>query len=325
MNKLFLAFLALKSIVAYTIRPAVVEFSDFTQRYNKTYSADEYDLRYDIFRNNLERIRTHNEKDLSWKLGINQFADLTSDEFRMRYLGFKKPLENNNIPRLTDYSLKNLRDLPKEVDWRKKNVVNPVKDQASCGSCWAFSAIGSIESAYAIKTGTLYSLSEQQLVDCSKSYGNNGCSGGLMNFADKFAENQALCSESSYPYTAADGTCQTSCKGLVQLKSYVDVPQNDEKALQAAIGLQPVSVAVEADTDIQLYSSGIIDNPNCGENLDHGVVTIGFGSENGKEYYIVRNSWSSSWGESGYFRLARNVASPSGMCGIAMQPSYPLV
>lgn len=318
------AVLLLGSSIASAIRPTIVEFSDFTQRYGKTYSADEYDLRYDIFRNNLERINAHNQKNLSWKLGVNQFADLTPEEFRMQFLGFKKPLENN-IPRITDYSLKNIRDLPKEVDWRKKNVVNPVKDQSSCGSCWAFSTIGSMESAYAIKTGTLYSLSEQQLVDCSKSYGNNGCSGGLMDDGFQYAEKNALCSESSYPYTAADGTCQTSCKGLVQLKSYVDVPQNDEKALQAAIVLQPVSVAVEADTDIQLYSSGIIDNPNCGQNLDHGVVTLGFGTENGKEYYIVRNSWSSSWGEQGYFRLARNVASPSGMCGIAMQPSYPIV
>ena len=323
MNKLFLAFLALKSIVAYTIRPAVVEFSDFTQRYNKTYSADEYDLRYDIFRNNLEKIRTHNEKNLSWKLGVNQFADLTADEFRMQFLGFKKPLDDNNIPRLTDYSLKNLGDLPKEVDWSSK--LPPVKDQGQCGSCWAFSAVCAIEGANSIKNGKVVSLSEQQLVDCSQSYGNQGCNGGLMQNSFEYAEKTAICSESSYPYTAADGTCQTSCKGLVQLKSYVDVPQNDEKALQAAIVLQPVSVAVEADTDIQLYSSGIIDNSNCGTQLDHGVVTIGFGSENGKEYYIVRNSWGSSWGESGYFRLARNVASPSGMCGIAMQPSYPIV
>jgi len=323
MFKIALAFITLKSFVAYGLRPAVVEFNTFMDRFGKNYSPEEYDLRFDIFRNNLARIEEHNRGNHSWRMGVNAFADLTSEEFRMRYLGFKRP-SNPDIPRLTDYSLKNLKDLPKEVDWRTKDVVNPVKDQGQCGSCWAFSTIGSLESAWAIKTRKLYSLSEQQLVDCSGSYGNQGCNGGLMQDAFQYAEKNALCSEDDYSYTAKDGTCKT-CKGLVKVKSYVDVPQNDEKALQAAIVLQPVSVAIEADTDIQLYSSGIIDNPKCGENLDHGVVTLGFGTENGQEYYIVRNSWGSSWGESGYFRLARNVASPSGMCGIAMQPSYPVV
>lgn len=278
MTKLFLAFLALKGIVAYAIRPAVVEFNDFTQRYNKTYSADDYDLRYDIFRNNLEKIRTHNQKNLSWKLGVNQFADLTAEEFRMRYLGFKRPVLFDT-PRITDYSLNNINDLPNEVDWRSK--LPPVKNQANCGSCWAFSAIAAIEGANSIKNGKVVSLSEQQLVDCSQSYGNQGCNGGLMDDAFQYAEKTALCSEDSYSYTAQDGACRaSSCQGLVQVKSFADVPSGDEKSLLAASTKQVISVAIEADQNVfQFYSSGIIDDSSCGTNLDHGVALVGFGTE----------------------------------------------
>jgi|688.fasta_scaffold125433_4 C1A family cysteine protease len=305
-----------------TIRPAIVEFNDFTTRYNKTYDTDEYDLRYDIFRNNLERIREHNRGNYSWKMGVNAFTDLTAEEFRMRYLGFNFGRSLKNTPRLTDYSLKTLRDVPRQVDWRQKGVVNAVKNQGQCGSCWAFSTIGSVESAWAIKTGKLYSLSEQQLVDCSGSFGNQGCNGGLMDDAFQYAEKNALCSEDNYPYNAQDGTCKSSCKGLVNVQSYVDIPAGDENALLQAVATKgPVSVAIEADQSaFQFYSSGVLDG-DCGRQLDHGVVVVGYGDENSKPYWLVRNSWGDSWGEQGYIKIVRN----QDKCGIADSASYPVV
>jgi C1A family cysteine protease len=316
-----ITLLSLLASSAYAFRPAVEEFNSFTQLYKKIYTPEEYDTRFDIFRNNLQLIRTHNQGNASWKMGVNEFTDLTSEEFRMRYLGFKKPL-TSNIPRIVaDYSLEDTKNLPKEWDWRTKGVVNPVKNQGQCGSCWAFSAVGALESAWAIKTGKLYSLSEQQLVDCSGSYGDQGCNGGLMSNAFQYAEKNAMCSEDSYPYTAQDGTCKKSCKGLVKVQSYVDLPVGDENALQAAVVKNAVSIAIEADQPgFQFYSGGVFDG-ECGTQLDHGVVLEGFGTDDGKDYWLVRNSWGSSWGENGYIKLVRG----KNQCGLANSASFPRV
>ncbi|EPS57605.1 cysteine proteinase, partial [Genlisea aurea] len=192
------------------------------------------------------------------------------------------------------------------------------------GSCWAFSAIGSVESINAIKTGKLISLSEQELVDCDTT--DSGCSGGLMDNAFAFIiKNGGIDTESDYPYTAQDGTCnkvKLNTK-VVTISGYVDVTPNSESALQAAVANQPVSVAIDAGgLSFQLYTSGIF-NGICATLLDHGVVVVGYGTSSGQDYWIVRNSWGTSWGESGYIRMKRNVASKSGQCGIAIEPSYP--
>lgn len=308
------------ALIGASARPAIIEFNEFTRTFNKSYSVTEYDLRYDIFRNNLDRIQTHNQNNHSWKLGINQFADLTADEFRMKYTGVK--------PRRTPSILiDNVPFISATTTFDHRKYLPPIKDQSTCGSCWAFSAVASIEGATAQKSGKVVSLSEQQLVDCSGSFGNFGCNGGLMDDAFMYIETTPLYAEDDYPYKATDESCHIdpSSKGVVQLKSHVDIPSNNGDALFAIASERVVSVAIEADESIfQFYTSGIIDSELCGTALDHGVAIVGGGHEDGKDYWLVRNSWGQSWGLDGYVKIARTSSGP-GVCGINSQPSYPIV
>ncbi|KAJ0077096.1 hypothetical protein Patl1_35481 [Pistacia atlantica] len=213
-------------------------------------------------------------------------------------------------------------ELPESMDWREKGAVAPVKDQGQCGSCWAFSTVGAVEGISQIVTGDLISLSEQELVDCDRSY-NEGCNGGLMDYAFEFIiNNGGIDTEQDYPYKATETIKMLM---LLPLMGYEDVLTNDEKSLKKAVAHQPVSVAIEAGgRAFQLYRivQGVFSG-RCGTQLDHGVVAVGYGTENGVDYWLVRNSWGSSWGENGYIKMERNVNTPTGKCGIAMQASYP--
>jgi len=293
---------------------------------NKEYATpEENSLRYAIFQANYERINAHNAKGLAWTMSMNEFGDLTPQEFAAARIGGYVPRKLRRQPQIEVDSL--TVELPNSVDWTQKGAVTPVKNQGQCGSCWAFSTTGSVEGINAINGKGLKSLSEQQLVDCSGAYGNQGCNGGLMDDAFRYIiATGGLCSESAYPYTAQDGTCKSStCQKVTQISGYQDVTTYNDNALATAVAQQPVSIAIEADQSaFQFYSSGVL-TAACGTALDHGVLAVGYGTLSGVEYWKVKNSWGAAWGMSGYVLIARGSQynGGAGQCGIYMDPSYP--
>ena len=300
-------------------------FNDWSKKNGKIYAPTERDYRNSVYDTNVKKIVAHNTGNYSWSMAVNQFADLTEEEFAAIYGG--------NSYRPHERSLRghvgNNTALPTSVDWTTKGAVSAVKNQEQCGSCWAFSTTGSVESAWFLSNGTVPELSEQQLVDCSTAEGNEGCNGGLMDYAFEYIiKNKGITTEEAYPYTATGpNTCEAAGKPVAAtISKYVDVPVNSETALMTAIAQQPVSVAVEADQSVfQFYSGGVMDSA-CGTQLDHGVLAVGYGTEGGKDYYKVKNSWGATWGDKGYILLARGAKfNPSGQCGIQMAASYPIV
>jgi len=307
------------------------EFTNFQEHFNKRYNTiEELETRFSIFRTNLINILNHNNDfSQNFTLGVNQFTDLTSYEFK-KYVDFSSSLKGP----VTGYGCKNFdsdaTDAPDSVDWRTKGAVTSVKDQGQCGSCWTFSATGAIEGVWAISNHGLINLSEQQLVDCAegRDYGSHGCSGGTMDGAFKYVKEFGQCTDTDYPYTALDGSCKNSkCNPVAHVFGCADVAPNNQLSLKAAVAQQPVSIAIEADTIyFQSYKSGVLDSVKCGTNLDHGVLIVGYGSENGLKYWTVKNSWSTSWGDNGYVKILRSESTDdAGICGIAMMASFPTI
>jgi len=307
-------------------------------QYGKQYDSAELFDRFTTFCNNLDEINSHNSAKHTSTKGLNQFAAHSNREFK-NMMGFAP--QSCSMTGTCRSAANNVEVLPTSniaasLDWttNQVQVVTGVKDQAQCGSCWAFSATGGIEGAWALKGNSLISLSEQQLVDCSVRYGNMGCNGGLMDYAFQYVkDNGGITSEANYPYISGNGRSNYTCQSkpsVSHIASFKDVQVNSEAQLLAALQFGPVSVAIEADQlCFQLYRSGILTSASCrcGTNLDHGVLLVGYGTDatTGKDFWKVKNSWGTSWGEAGYIRFERNVVAPQGMCGIAMAASYPVV
>ena len=302
------------------------EFNSFRERFNKNYlSKDELNSRFTVFRNNFIDILVHNaDVSQNFTLGVNQFTDLTPQEFKEQYVSGLKPVGSYGCKPFSSTA----SSAPSSIDWRSKNAVTSVKDQGQCGSCWSFSATGAIEGAWAISKEQLVDLSEQELVDCATgfAYSSHGCQGGIMEGGFKFVIQNGQCSLSSYPYTAKDETCKT-CTALAHISSCSDVKPNDQVSLKGAVSQQPVAVAISADSRIfQSYSGGVITSSSCYTSLNHGVLVVGYGTENDVDYWLVKNSWGPSWGSAGYVKIQKSSSTNDpGVCGISMQPSFPTV
>ncbi|KAL8615245.1 hypothetical protein ACOMHN_050286 [Nucella lapillus] len=307
------------------------EWVTFKNTFNKQYKAvEEETYRRTVWEYHLDYIQKHNlEADLgvhSYFLGVNEFADMPNKEFVQRMNGYR--VRQGPSQGASHYlAPSKLGDLPDTVDWRTKGYVTPVKNQGQCGSCWAFSTTGSLEGQHFKKSGTLVSLSEQNLVDCSKKQGNQGCEGGLMDQAFTYIKvNKGIDTEASYPYEAKDRTCRFKPQSVgANDTGFVDIKSKSESDLQSAVAtVGPISVAIDAShMSFQLYSHGVYHSFLCSQTrLDHGVLAAGYGKYENKDYWLVKNSWGTSWGIKGYIMMSRNR---DNNCGIATQASYPTV
>jgi len=287
----------------------------------KVYSSSEHDKRFEIFKDNLRFINEHNSANLGFTVAMNSFGDLTAKEFASQF----NRVNITGTPGLTRSAVN--PEVPDTWDWRTKGAVTGVKDQGQCGSCWSFSATGSTEGAWFLAKGQLVSLSEQNLVDCSTAEGNQGCNGGLMDSAFQYIiKNHGIDTEASYPYSA---TGPNSCKFKsndvgATLSSFHDVSSGDENDLLNSVYKTPTSVAIDASrSSFQFYKSGVYYESSCSSSqLDHGVLAVGFGTDGGSAYWLVKNSWGSSWGDNGFIMMSRNR---NNNCGIATAASYPIV
>jgi len=314
----------LSALLVVGVGANIDKWESWKLKHARHYEGEAEELhRFKIFLENVHYMETSNSRTDRYKLGTNQFSDMSNEEYSRAQCNCDIARPSAGVQ--VDAS-KMVGKIASSIDWTTKGIVTPVKDQGSCGACWAFSDTGAMESAQALYHNTLTSLSEQQIVSC---YGNGkGCQGGGINNGFTYAEQTSLCTEESYPYTATNAKCKLSSGCDTGLKAgvvtgHVNVHKGDENALMAALNLQPVSVGVNAsEPPFQHYHSGILDNAACGSNHNHAILAVGYGTEDGQGYFRIKNSWGQGWGDSGFIRLARGIGG-LGQCGVLSEPSYP--
>jgi C1A family cysteine protease len=289
------------------------QWGDFQSTFGRRYATvAEEQHRQACFAKNLQIIEQRNQQGTAFH-AVNKFSDLCADEFKV-YHNLKVDL-NRTRNEITPFSAEEVaKALETSVDWRAKGAVTVVKDQGQCGSCWSFSATGNMEGQWKLAGHDLVSISEQALVSCD--HVDSGCNGGLMDNAFEWAiQHGGLPAEATYPYTSGNGVvgaCQSAKMTPIVAKftSHKDIPKSEDQLLAQLVKSGPVAIAVDA-TSFQTYHSGIMNNCDF-QQLDHGVLLVGYGTDNGVKYWIVKNSWASTWGESGYIRLKYG----SNQCGL---------
>jgi len=300
--------------VALALRPLPeseyqAEFVQFMSQYAKAYDTVESTFkRFNVFRENLDKIRDINAQNLTWWAGVNEFSDLTEQEFLAAVTGHLAI--DTQVPRESAISIGNEAN---DIDWRTKGAVTPVKNQGSCGSCWAFSAVGAVESWWFLKSQQLITLSEQQVLDCCKD-SCSGCNGGQESNAINWAK-KGLCKGSDYPYTGRAGACKTTCTPVVKNTGVKRL--RSEADLITSLNQLPVAVAVNANGGWQSYKGGIFSGP-CTQQLNHAVLAVGYTDQ----AILIKNSWGATWGTAGYISLARGKNPTT--CGVGKEPSYPI-
>ncbi|XP_013859008.1 pro-cathepsin H [Austrofundulus limnaeus] len=321
---LVLCCLAAGSSSFYVAEQDEFHFKSWMAQHNKAYNMKEYYLRLQVFSQNKKRIDKHNQGNHSFTMALNQFSDMTFSEFKEAFL-WSEP-QNCSATKGNYYGSNG--PLPDSIDWRKKgNYITPVKNQGRCGSCWTFSTTGCLESVTAINKGKLVPLSEQQLVDCAQDFNNHGCNGGLPSQAFEYVMyNKGLMTEQDYPYKAVDGACKYKPSlAAAFVKNVMNISAYDEMGMVDAVATHnPVSLAFEVTSDFMQYSQGVYTSTACHNTTDkvnHAVLAVGYGEENGTPYWIVKNSWGPNWGMDGYFLIERG----RNMCGLAACSAFPVV
>ena len=298
-----------------------IQFQKWKRSQNKLYgSPSEDNYRLSVFYKALKMINAHNAGGHSYTLGINQFADLTKEEFLAKYTGGLVPPDETAEVQSNQSTV----GLPPSIDWTTRGAVTPVKYQGQCGGCWAFSTTGAMEGLKAIAGQGLTSLSEQQLMDCTLKMGNFGCRGGYPRNSFKYVAQNGIEAESSYPYQSRVGPCRANpSKYVFRVRSFLAVGRLDNNGLQVAVANQPVSVLIDASS-IMYYKGGIV-GAGCGQRINHAVLAVGYGNTNGTPYWKVKNSWGTSWGEAGYIRIQRVGGVAPAPCGINIYASRPVL
>ncbi|XP_021071348.1 LOW QUALITY PROTEIN: cathepsin Q-like [Mus pahari] len=305
------------------------EWKEWMKKYEKSYSLEEEVLKRAVWEENVKRIKLHNRENAlgknSYTMEINDFADMTDEEFKEVVMGVTLPVDN------TRKSLwkRALDALPKFVDWRNEGYVTRVRNQRKCNSCWAFPVTGAIEGQMFKKTGKLIPLSVQNLVDCSKPQGNRGCRwGNTYNAFQYVLHNGGLEAQATYPYEGKEGPCRYNPKNsAANITGFVALPESEDVLMDAVATKGPIAAGLHVvSSSFRFYQGGIYHEPNCTSSVNHAVLVIGYGSEGNEtysnNYWLIKNSWGRKWGLGGYMKIAKDR---NNHCAIASLAQYPTV